>query len=109
MKTRYKILIVIAGTVTLYIAIPGLMLVCLSFTDDCFIIGQLMTNTRLVVPGGIILEEGDGIGQWTGTVQGIEEPSLDSVLGHNVSFIFFVLVVPSLVIAGLVIRDRKKN
>jgi len=108
MKARYKILIVIAGTVTLYMAIPGLMSACLSITDDCFVFGQLMTYTRLVVPGGIMWDEGDGIGQWTGTVEGIEEPSLDYFLQDNVSFIFFVLVIPSLVITGLVIRDRKK-
>jgi len=108
MKARYKILIVIAGTVTLYMAIPGLMSACLSITDDCFVFGQLMTYTRLVVPGTIMWDKGDGIGQWTGTVEGIEEPSLDYFLQDNVSFIFFVLVVPALVIAGLVIRDKKK-
>jgi len=110
MKTRYKILIVIVGTVFVYMAvIPGLLLSCLAFTDDCFIFQQLLFYTYLVIPGSLLGDEHDGIGEWTGTPEGIEEPRLDYILQDNVGFISFFVIVPSLIITGLIIRDRKKT
>lgn len=104
MKTRYKILIVIAATVVIYMSLPSLLSTCMSFTDDCFVFQQMMVYTRLTVPGSLFCP--DCI-IWSGTVEGEEEPRLDFLLQENIDFIFFVVVVPLLAIVGLVIRDKK--
>lgn len=105
MKTRYKILVVIAATIVVYMGLPSMLNTCMSFTDDCFIFHQMMHYTRLTVPGSFFCP--DCI-VWSGTVEGVEEPQLDFLLQENVDFIFFILVVPFLVIVGLTIRDNKK-
>jgi hypothetical protein len=105
MKTRYKIIIVIAATAVFYIGLPSLLTTCMSFTDDCFVFQQMMYHTRLTVPDSIFCP--DCI-TWAGTVEEIEEPRLDFLLQENIDFIFFVLVVPFLAIVGLIIKDKKK-
>lgn len=110
MKTRYKVLIVITGTIFVYMAIiPGLLFSCLSFTDECSIFQELLLYTYLTVPGTLLGDEHDGIGEWTGTVEGIEEPRLDYFLQNNVGFISFFVIVPFLIIIVLIIRDKKKT
>ncbi|MGY5147906.1 MAG: hypothetical protein ACW9W4_07905 [Candidatus Nitrosopumilus sp. bin_7KS] len=53
-----------------------------------------------------IWDTGDGIGEWTGTAEGMERAGFASVLGSDISFAFF-LVIPVLVITGLIIQDKK--
>lgn len=105
MKTRYKILVVIAATVVFYMGLPALLGTCNSFTDDCSVFEQMMYHTRLTVPSSLFCP--DCI-VWSGSVEGVEEPRLDFLLQENVDFIFFIVVVPFLIIAGLVIRDKRK-
>lgn len=105
MKTKYKIIVVIASTVVFYMGLPSLLTACNSFTDDCFVFQQMTYHTRLTVPANLFCP--DCI-VWSGSVEGVEEPKLDFLLQENVDFIFFVVIVPFLIISGLVIRDRKK-
>lgn len=105
MKTRYKIITVIAATVIIYTSLPSLLTVCMSFTGDCFILQQMTYYTRLTVPGSIFCP--DCI-MWSGSVEKEEDPQLDFLLWENIDFIFFVMVLPFLTILGLVVRDKKK-
>jgi len=89
--------------------IPGLLFSCLSFTDECSIFQELMLYTYLTIPGSLLGDEHDGISEWTGTVEGIEEPRLDYFLQNNVGFISFFVIIPFLIIIGLIIRDKKKT
>ena len=52
-------------------------------------------------------DTGDGIGAWTGTAEGIEKTGFDNVLGNNISFDFFLVIIPSLIITGFIIQDKK--
>ena len=49
---------------------------------------------------------GNGIGEWTGTAEGMEETGFDNILNNNIGFIFFLVIIPSLIITGLVIQDK---
>jgi len=56
-----------------------------------------------------IWNTGDGIGAWTGTADGMEETGFDNILNNNIGFIFFLAIIPALIITGWVIRDKKKT
>ena len=52
-----------------------------------------------------------GITEWSGTVEGLEKIGFDNMLGYSIEFVFFVVIIPSLIITGLIIcskRDMKK-
>ena len=51
----------------------------------------------------------NGIEEWTGTSKGMEETGFNNLLNNNIGFIFFLVVIPSLIITGLVIRNKKIN
>ena len=53
-------------------------------------------------------EAGNGIGEWTGTAEELEKPGFDNILRSNISFIFFLAIIPSLVVTGLIIQDKRK-
>lgn len=56
-----------------------------------------------------VWDTGDGIGEWTGTADMmIEEKGFDNIFNNNIGFIFFLIIIPSLIITGLIIRDKKK-
>ncbi len=52
-----------------------------------------------------------GITEWSGTVEGMEKIGFDNMLGYSIEFVFFVVIIPSLIMTGLIIcgkRDMKK-
>jgi len=54
-----------------------------------------------------VQSDSNGIGEWTGTAEGIEEKGFDNIFNNNIGFIFFLMIIPSLIITGLIIRDKK--
>lgn len=48
----------------------------------------------------------NGIGEWTGTAEGMEKTGFDNILNNNIDFIFFLLVIPSLIMTGLLIHGK---
>lgn len=53
-----------------------------------------------------IWDSGDGIGMWTGTAEGMERPGFYTILHNHVGFVFFLAIVPSLILTGLIIRGK---
>jgi len=125
MKTRYKILIVISISVFVYMFIHfAFPLVCqVTFVDqsECWLVWELYLLS------GINLEssgwyDGEGIGSWTGTPEGMEpnkrtvvdgvivqEINYEFNLESNVGFIFLHIIIPALIITGLIIQDKTKG
>lgn len=62
----------------------------------------------LTAQSAYVWDTGDGIGEWTGTVEGMEEKGFANIFNNNIGFIFFLIIIPSLMITGLIIRDKKK-
>ena len=108
MKTRYKILIVIGGTIFVYFAITVLLSLCMSFFDDCSVFRDANIQTRLIVPGGMIWDTANSIGEWSSTAQGFEETKPGFFIQENHRFILFFITVPMIIITGLVILDKRK-
>ena len=52
-------------------------------------------------------DTGDGIGSWTGTAEGIEKSGFENIFNNNIGFVFFLVIIPSLIITQLIIRERK--
>lgn len=66
----------------------------------------VLTVMVLAVQTSSIWDAGDGIGEWTGTAEGMERAGFVHILGGDVLLAFF-LVIPSLLITGLTIQDKK--
>ena len=49
----------------------------------------------------------DGIGSWSGTAEGIEKSGFENFFDNNIGFVFFLVIVPSLIITQLIIREKK--
>lgn len=47
-----------------------------------------------------------GIGDWTGTAEGMEETGFGSVINAHIEFVFFLIVIPSLIVTILVIQGK---
>jgi Amt family ammonium transporter len=63
----------------------------------------LMTQTNS------IWDTGDGIGAWTGTAELLENPGFYTILRNHVGFVFFLAIIPSLIITGLIIRGKRRE
>ena len=83
MNTRYKIIIVIGGTIFVYFIMTALLSLCMSFFDNCSVFGDANIQTRLIVPGGMIWDAADGIGEWSGTAQGFGETKFGFFIEEN--------------------------
>ncbi|MCV0366223.1 MAG: hypothetical protein K5798_03025 [Nitrosopumilus sp.] len=108
MKTRYKILIVIGGTIFVYTILTVLLSLCMSFSGDCTVFRDANIQTRLIIPGGMMWDTANGIGEWSGTAQGFEETKPGIFIEENHRFILFFIIVPIMIISGLVIWDKRK-
>jgi len=53
-------------------------------------------------------DNGNGIGEWTGTAEGMEKSDFNSVLRNSIDLIFFLITIPSLIITGLITQSKKK-
>ena len=108
MKTEFKILFVITLFVIFYFAlIPGLQ-ICIDFEGDCSIWKELILLTRpVVISGENVLDTGDGINAWTGTPEGMKNPSLADRIAENIPFIVSMIIFPFVIIGFVVVWDRK--
>lgn len=107
MKTRYKILTVIASFFTFYFVLIPVLQLCLDSGADCTTYQELVSLTRLVI-GVDILGGEEGILEWSGTSQGIEEPTTSDYLRMNQNFILFMIIFPCSIIGAIVIWDKRK-
>ena len=109
-KTRYKILIVIGIAIIIYFIIHGgLLTLCDIVTEDisqCRILFDLYNLTAIHIQVGHMWDTGDGIGAWIGTTEGIEEYT-GFLIEDSWGFIFFFIIIPSLVITVIILRDKK--
>ncbi|RDJ31554.1 MAG: hypothetical protein DWQ18_01715 [Crenarchaeota archaeon] len=106
MKTRYKILAVIASFVAFYFSlIPGYEM-CRDAGSDCSVFQFLINLTRPVIWSGYLGIE--GISEWSGTAQGItQEPDISMLLQDNVSFLLSMIVLPAGIISAIVAWDKR--
>ena len=51
----------------------------------------------------------NGIGEWTGTAEGMEKTGFENIFNNSIGFVFFLVIIPSLIITGLAIRNKKVN
>lgn len=105
MKTRYKIILVIGIFILFYVTVPLFSKHCTEISDDCEIIRHLMNYTRAGVATNSI---GEGIGEWSGTAQGKEEPTIATQLRVNIPFIQTMIIPPILIITAIVLWDKRK-
>ena len=104
MKTRYKISLVIGSFVAFYFALIPALQVCIDSNNDCTVWQELVMLTRPVISSSTL---GEGIGEWSGTVDGKEPtqvvgPSfiLDYVSFETWEKIWIViLAIPGIIIA----------
>ena len=106
MKTRYKILIVIAFFAAFYFALTPGYEMCRNASADCSVFQFLINLTRPVIWSGYFGIE--GITEWSGTTEGkIQEPNLSMILEHNTSFLLSMIILPAGIIAVIVVWDKK--
>ncbi|MCE9653419.1 MAG: hypothetical protein K8Q89_10270 [Nitrosarchaeum sp.] len=105
MKTRYKIFLVIACFVSFYFAIIPVTGYCMESGSDCTLHMELIHLTR---PAIAVDTFGDGISQWSGTVEGIEHTSMADQIMHNMPFVASMIVLPSVVIGLILVWDKRK-
>ena len=104
MKTRFKILTVIACFAIFYVEMIPLWEACNATGDDCTVWRELINLTRPIIPSvwmGAELE-------WSGTADGVESPSLESLIMNNMSFVVSMIVLPFVIIGFVVIWDKRK-
>lgn len=105
MKTRYKILIVIAiFTVFFFIRMP-IAEVCHVFSEvktDCNPLRHFVFDTSPVI------HVNGGIESWTGTAEGMEDSLFPLLLTDSVNFIILFLIVPTCIILGIYYMDKRK-
>jgi len=111
MKTRYKALLIIASSAIIYILFHGLLLnLCNALIDDvghaCFAFWLQDTSIHI---SNHNWDTGDGIGSWSGTVEGMEEPNIYEDLRMNIGFIFWHMILPTFAILLIYQRDRPKK
>ena len=85
------------------------MTICDAVTEDisqCRILFDLYNFTAIHIQVGNTCDTVDGIGAWTGTVERIEEYA-GFLVQDGLGFIFFFIIIPSLVIVVIVLRDKK--
>ena len=109
MKTKYKIFLVIACFVVFYFALIPIFYACNSIISDCIVWQELVHLTRpVVVSSSHIWDTGDGIGSWTGTAEGIEVPTFEDQIIHNMPFVTSMIVLPFVIIGFVVVWDKRK-
>ena len=105
MKTRYKIFLVIGSFVAFYFALIPALQVCIDSNNDCTVWQELVMLTRPVISSSTL---GEGIGEWSGTVDGLEIPSLEDQISRNLSFVTSMIVLPFVIIGFVVVWDKRK-
>ena len=103
MKTRYKIFLIIACFVSFYFAMIPILHYCLEFEGDCTVYQELILLTRPVIVSG----SADDI-QWSGTVDGIGESSLEVQVMQNMPFVVSMIVLPFVIIGFVGVWDKRR-
>ena len=110
MKTRYKILLVIATSAIIYILFHGVLSnTCMALIDDgriCYMFWLFDTSIHITNHNW---DTGNGIGSWSGTAEGMGEPILYDDLKMNSGFIFWHMLLPAFVILFIYQRDKLKK
>ena len=104
MKTRFKIVIVIACFVIFYLVLVPIWETCNDFGADCSVWKELMLLTRPVIPGEWIGAELE----WSGTPEDIESPTIERIVMDNMPFTVSMIVLPFVIIGFVVIWDKRK-
>lgn len=111
MKTRYKVLLIIATSAIIYILFHGALLnLCNALIDDvkhvCFVFWLQDTSIHISNHGW---NTENGIGSWSGTAEGMEESIAYEDLKNNSGFIFWHMILPTFAILFIHQRDRSKK
>ncbi|MCV0366348.1 MAG: hypothetical protein K5798_03655 [Nitrosopumilus sp.] len=113
MKIRYKILLVIATSVVLYLIMHSTYLfnVCEfivnSSDNGCMVFWNADTSIHITKN---VWDVGSGIGSWTGTADSMVEGfTLYDDLKNNSGFIFWHMILPAFAILLICQRDRSEK
>ena len=111
MKTRYKISLIIATSAIIYILFHSVLLhLCNAIIDDveyvCFVFW--LQDTSIHISNHDWNME-NGIGSWSGTAEGMEEPIIYDDLKNNSGFIFWHMILPTFAILLVYQRDMSKK
>ncbi len=105
MKTRYKIFLVIGSFVVFYFALIPALQLCIDSNNDCTVWQEIVMLTRPVISSSTL---GEGIGEWSGTTDGLEIPSLEDQISRNLPFVTSMIVLPFVIISFVVVWDKRK-
>ena len=111
MKTRFKILLVVASFIAFYFALIPVLQSCNPIADsDCTVWQELMHLTRPVITSSShVWDTGDGIDRWTGTIEEMQTTlSLEDQVVNNLPFVTSMLVLPFVIIGFVVIWDKRQ-
>ena len=112
MKTRYKISLVIAISVTLYFVMHSTYLfnVCefiVNSSDNwCMVFWNVDTSIHIT---STVWDSNNGIGEWSGTADGMERSTIPINLKDNSGFLFWHVIVPAFTILVIYQRDKSKK
>jgi Amt family ammonium transporter len=70
---------------------------------------SVLITMILVTLTNSIWDTGDGIGAWTDTAELLENPGFYTILRNHVGFVFFLAIIPSLIITGLIVKKKSKE
>ena len=109
MKTRYKIFLVIGSFVAFYFALIPLLQLCVDSANDCTVWKELVVLTRPVVTSSPhVWDTGEEIGEWIGSTEQMENPSLEEQVMYNLPFVVSMLVLPFVIIGFVVTLEKRK-
>jgi hypothetical protein len=82
----------------------SLIIATISIGATYFVLSMIVLafNTPMIWNTGV------GIDSWTGTAEGLKRSNLDTILFSNIEFVFFPLIITSLLVTGLIIRGKRK-
>ena len=107
MKTRYKILIVIAITAFVFVGLrPGLIHLCNAVSDECEIYYDFFAFTSIHLQTSHVWDTGHGIEAREVIPEGAEQ-GYEFRVEDNVNFFIFFVIIPSLAIIAIWQRDKK--
>ena len=110
MKTRYQISLVIATSAVVYILFHSVLLnLCMALIDDgqaCHMLWIYDTSIHIT---NYNWDDSNGIGSWSGTAEGMEEPIIYDVLKMNSGFIFWHMILPTFAILLIHQKDKSKK
>lgn len=94
---------VVTCFVASYVGTTPFGTICIEPANNCTFISELGINTGLTVPGG-----SEDI-EYTGTVQGVEEPNVGIFISDNISFFAVMVIAPMCVILAITFIEKRKN